>query len=94
MVAAQLRGQSQSTKALPPGLARRVASGALLQFTTHLDFFYRGVPALGFYGLFPPAIQSYSCSGSTYWMFGWRRMFRAGKAHGCAESVENSRSEI
>ncbi len=67
MVAAQLRGQS--TKALPPGLARRVASGALLQFTTHPDFFYRGVPALGFYGLFPPAIQSYSCSGSTYWMF-------------------------
>lgn len=67
MVAAQWR--DQSTKALPPGLARRVASGALLQFTTHPDFFYRGVPALGFYGPFPPAIQSYSCSGSTYWMF-------------------------
>jgi len=67
MVAAQFRGQS--TKALPPGLALRVASGALLQFTTHPDFFYRGVPALGFYGLFPPAIQNYSSSGSTYWMF-------------------------
>ena len=67
MAAAQLR--DRSSKSLPPGLARRVASGALLQFTTHPDFFYRGVPALGFYGPFPPAIQSYSCSASPYWMF-------------------------
>lgn len=67
MAASQLRDQPSQT--LPPGLARRVASGALLQFTTHPDFFYRGIPALGFYGPFPPAIQNYSCSASPYWMF-------------------------
>jgi hypothetical protein len=55
--------------ALSMGLSRRVASGALLQFVTHPDFFYQGIPALGFYGPFPNAIQAYSCSASPYWMF-------------------------
>lgn len=54
---------------LSMGLSRRVASGALLQFVTHPDFFYQGIPALGFYGPFPNAIQGYSCSASPYWMF-------------------------
>ena len=28
-----------------------------------------GVPALGFYGHFEPAIQPYSCAASPFWMF-------------------------
>jgi len=27
-----------------------------------------GVPTLGFYGVFDPATQPYSCRGSVYWM--------------------------
>lgn len=68
MTASQLRDHPGVP--IAPGLARRVASGGLLQFTTHPDFFIKGIPALGFYGPFPPAIQSYSCSASPYWMFG------------------------
>ncbi len=67
MAAAALR--DRPNKVLTPGLSRRVASGALLQFTTHSNFFYKGIPALGFYGPFPPAIQGYSCSASPFWMF-------------------------
>jgi hypothetical protein len=67
MAAAALR--DRPNKVLTPGLSRRVASGALLQFTTHPDFFHKGIPALGFYGPFPPAIQCYSCSASPFWMF-------------------------
>lgn len=51
------------------GNARRVASGSLLQFIGHPDFFNQGLPSLGFYGPFEPGIQSYSCSASPYWMF-------------------------
>jgi hypothetical protein len=54
---------------IKPGVARRVASGALLQFVTHPDFFNQGIPALGFYGPFDHCIQTYSCSASPYWMF-------------------------
>ena len=54
---------------LNPGNARRIASGALLQFISHPDFFNKGIPSLGFYGPFEPAIQWYSCSASPYWMF-------------------------
>lgn len=67
MAAAQFREESDPF--LTPGHARRVASSALLQFVTHPDFFQQGVPALGFYGPFPAAIQGYSCSASPYWMF-------------------------
>jgi len=67
MAASQLG--DQPSQHITPGQARRVASGALLQFTTHPDFFNQGIPSLGFYGPFPPAIQSYSCSASPYWMF-------------------------
>ncbi|MBN8456900.1 MAG: DUF2264 domain-containing protein [Verrucomicrobia bacterium] len=67
MAAAQFRRDSDPS--LTPGLARRVASAALLQFVTHPDFFQQGVPALGFYGPFPAVIQGYSCSASPYWMF-------------------------
>jgi hypothetical protein len=67
MAAAQLH--DTPAPGLTPGHARRVASSALLQFVTHPDFFQQGIPALGFYGPFPAAIQGYSCSASPYWMF-------------------------
>lgn len=51
-----------------PGLARRIASGALLQFVTKEECFYEGVPCLGFYGPFEPLLQSYSCAASPFWI--------------------------
>ncbi len=51
-----------------PGLARRIASGSLLQFITREDFLYKGVPTLGFYGQFSPSVQGYSCATSPLWM--------------------------
>ena len=50
------------------GWMRRIASGTLLQFLENLDFLEDNVPTLGFYGPFDPAVQSYSCRGSVYWM--------------------------
>ncbi len=67
MAAAQF--SKESDPFLTPGHARRIASAALLQFVTHPEFFQMGIPALGFYGPFPAAIQGYSCSASPYWMF-------------------------
>ena len=49
------------------GWMRRIASGTLLQFFQHPDFMKDGVPTLGFYGAFEPAVQMYSCRGSVYW---------------------------
>lgn len=49
------------------GWLRRIASGTMLQFLTHPDFMDQGVPTLGFYGPFEPAVQVYSCRGSVYW---------------------------
>lgn len=57
-----------------PGLARRIASGALMQFLSREDFLWSpdggktGVPTLGFYGTFVPLVQGYSCAESPYWM--------------------------
>ena len=50
------------------GLARRVASGCLLQFISRPDFLQGGVPSLGFYGEFLPCVQGYSCAESVYWL--------------------------
>ncbi|MDL2303954.1 DUF2264 domain-containing protein [Bacteroides sp. OttesenSCG-928-D19] len=50
------------------GWMRRIASNTILQFVTHPDFMENGVPTLGFYGPFEPAVQIYSCRGSVYWM--------------------------
>jgi hypothetical protein len=50
------------------GWMRRIASGALLQFLRHPDFLKDGVPSLGFYGAFEPAVQAYSARASVYWM--------------------------
>jgi hypothetical protein len=49
------------------GWMRRIASGTLLQFLESPDFIKDGVPTLGFYGPFEPAVQIYSCRGSVYW---------------------------
>lgn len=51
-----------------PGLARRINSGALLQFIENEKVFENGVPVLGFYGQFPPMLQDYSCAESPFWM--------------------------
>ncbi len=50
-----------------PGLARRIASGSLMQFLGREDFLYKGVPSLGFYSEFKPLVQGYSCAESPYW---------------------------
>lgn len=50
------------------GLARRIASGSLLQFFTRDDFLKDGIPTMGFYGQFTPLIQGYSCTESAYWL--------------------------
>lgn len=49
------------------GWMRRISSGNLLQFLQHPDFLHQGVPTLGFYGTFEPAVQGYSVRGSSYW---------------------------
>lgn len=49
------------------GWMRRISSGNLLQFFKHPLFMEDGVPTLGFYGPFEPAVQMYSCRGSVYW---------------------------
>lgn len=63
-----------------PGLARRIASGSLLQFFTRDDFLWNAVPTMGFYGQFTPLVQGYSCAESVYWM---------GKAFLCLNLPEN-----
>lgn len=51
-----------------PGLARRIASGSLLQFMERDDWLYEGVPVLGFYKTFLPMVQGYSCAESPFWL--------------------------
>ena len=50
------------------GLARRIASGSLMQFLGREDFLARGIPSLGFYGQFSPLVQGYSCAESPFWL--------------------------
>ncbi len=51
-----------------PGLARRISSGSLLQFLTREDFLFKGIPTIGFYGMFSPLVQGYSCAESPFWL--------------------------
>ncbi len=53
---------------IDPGLARRIASGCLLQFMKREDFLENGVPSIGFYGRFTPLVQGYSCAESPFWL--------------------------
>lgn len=57
------------TQTIAPGWARRIVSGALSDFVTRPEFWENGVPSLGFYGHFEPALQPYSCAASPFWMF-------------------------
>ena len=50
------------------GWMRRIASGTLLQFLQHPEFLKDGLPTLGFYGPFEPAVQEYSCRASVFWL--------------------------
>ncbi|MRR23359.1 DUF2264 domain-containing protein [bacterium] len=54
---------------LDPGLARRLCSGSLLQFTGREDFYQNNIPSLGFYGCREYMIQNYSCPASPFIMF-------------------------
>lgn len=54
--------------AADPGNARRICSGSLLQFLSREDFYYKGVPVMGFYGQFSPLVQGYSCAESPFWI--------------------------
>lgn len=54
---------------LDAGWARRLCSGAILQFTTREDFYMNDVPSLGFYGHREYMLQSYSCTASPFTMF-------------------------
>ena len=54
-------------EALVGGWIRRIASSTLLQFLENPKFLEEGVPTMGFYGPFAPAVQIYSCRGSVYW---------------------------
>lgn len=49
------------------GWLRRIASSTLLQFLQNPEFLENGVPTMGYYGEFAPAVQIYSCRGSVYW---------------------------
>lgn len=50
------------------GLARRICSGSLLQFLTREDFYFEGIPTMGFYRQFAPLVQWYSCAESPFWI--------------------------
>lgn len=50
------------------GWLRRIASGCLMQFMGNPDFYEDGLPSLGFYGRFAPAVQTYSCAISPFWL--------------------------
>ncbi len=58
-----------NSETMDAGWARRIVSGALLDFTTREEFWENGVPSLGFYGRFEPVLQTYSCAASPFWMF-------------------------
>lgn len=62
-----------------PGLARRISSGALLQFLEREDVLFENSLNLGFYRPFLPMIQPYSCAESPLW---------AGKAFLCLHLPE------
>ena len=50
------------------GWMRHIASASLMQFLSHPDFLENGIPTMGFYGPFAPAVQIYSCRGSVFWI--------------------------
>ena len=53
--------------AVDPGFARRLCSGAMLQFIRHPGFLDRGLPSLGWFGEDPGIVDHYSGVASPYW---------------------------
>ena len=51
------------------GSARRLCSGMLMQFLPREDVWQDGMPGLGFYRPWEPAVQPYSSTASPYWAF-------------------------
>lgn len=56
-----------SAPAVDPGFARRLASGALLQFVRRPEFLRDGIPTLGWLGEQPEIVDHYSGTTSPYW---------------------------
>lgn len=54
---------------LDPGWARRLCSGAMLQFIGREEFFENEIPSLGFYGHREYMLQGYSSAGSPFTLF-------------------------
>lgn len=50
------------------GWLRHISSASLLQFMKNPEFIEDGIPTMGFYGPFAPAVQIYSCRGSVFWL--------------------------
>ena len=63
-----LMGFEDDKKDINFGWMRRISSGVIKQFFQNPEFMKDQVPTLGFYGAFEPAVQTYSCRGSVYWM--------------------------
>lgn len=63
-----LMGFEDDKKDINFGWMRRISSGVIKQFFQNPEFMNDQVPTLGFYGAFEPAVQTYSCRGSVYWM--------------------------
>ena len=71
------------------GFARRITSGALMQFLSRDDFLSEGAPAMGFYGQFKPLVQGYSCAESPFWFGKAFLCLALPKDHPFWTSVEN-----
>ncbi len=50
------------------GWLRHISSASLLQFMQHPGFMQDSIPTMGFFGVFAPCVQIYSCRGSVYWI--------------------------
>ena len=62
------------------GWMRRIASSTLLQFMENPEFLEDGIPTMGFYGPFAPAVQIYSCREA---FIGVERLFKFTVAGEC-----------
>ncbi len=72
------------------GHARRIMSGALLQFLNRDDFLSNGIPTLGFYKQFFPLVQGYSCVASPFWLAKPFLALRFDKSHPFWSTEENN----
>lgn len=50
------------------GWLRHISSASLLQFMQHPEFLQDGIPTMGYFGVFAPCVQIYSCRGSVFWL--------------------------